>query len=241
MKKPTADRILDLNQGAESKNLMETLAIDFDILLANTLSIHVEKPMSGGILQRMSQACNILLQRMAFNDIYELKDHTSDTIRGLVCYCIAAQPLSFSKKLDLILPLADDLNAGVREWAWLACRPFIINDIIEVLPLLQPLTHHQSERIRRFAVEITRPRGVWCASITSLRKQPQNALILLESLKNDPALYVQKSVGNWLNDAAKDHPELVMKLVQDWIQASPTKNTHFIAKRALRNLIKNKL
>jgi 3-methyladenine DNA glycosylase AlkC len=97
---------------------------------------------------------------------------------------------------------------------------------------------HHSERIRRFAVEILRPRGVWCSSIKQLRATPWLAQSIIEPLKADPSLYVQKSVGNWLNDAAKDHPQWVDKLIAKWLNESQTKSTLYIAKRALRSIKK---
>lgn len=236
MKKPNQQRILELNQGAESKNLMETLAIDFNQLLLNTLNIESPASINGGILQRMQQARDVLINNLPFSSIYELRNHQSDTIRGLVCYVAAYQSLPLSEKILLMQPLADDANAGVREWAWLSLRPNISDELITALELLVPLTNHTSENIRRFACEISRPRGVWCSSIEQLRQTPWLAESLIAPLKSDPALYVQKSVGNWLNDAAKDHPQWVTELMQEWQQLSQTKSTHYIAKRALRSL-----
>ncbi len=237
MKKPSPQRVAELNQGAESTNLMEVLSIDFNQLLFNTLQLTSE-PMSGGILQRMQASCSLLIKHFDFTYIYELRSHPNDTIRGIVCYAIAQQSLPLAEKIKLMLPLADDANAGVREWAWLSLRPYVAEELNNAIKLLGPLTLHSSERIRRFAAEITRPRGVWCASIKQLRTAPQLALIIIEPLKTDASLYVQKSVGNWLNDAAKDHPSWVEQITQKWLEESPHKSTHYIAKRALRSLKK---
>ncbi len=38
------------------------------------------------------------------------------------------------------------------------------------------------------------------------KKDPTPVLEVLEKLKDDPSLYVRRSVSNSLNDIAKDHP-----------------------------------
>ena len=65
------------------------------------------------------------------------------------------------------------------------------------------------------------------------------ALSLLEEVKADSALYVQKSVGNWLNDAAKTQPFWVLDICSKWCQQSKGLSaTASICKRALRSLDK---
>ena len=43
------------------------------------------------------------------------------------------------------------------------------------------------------------------------------AIPILEALKNDPNLYVRRSVANHLGDIAKDHPALVFALCERWL------------------------
>jgi hypothetical protein len=61
-------------------------------------------------------------------------------------------------------------------------------------------------------------------------------LELLELLKDDPELYVRRSVANNLNDIAKDHPDWVIRRLNDWDRSIP--ETAWIAKHAARTLIK---
>jgi len=77
---------------------------------------------------------------------------------------------------------------------------------------------------------------VWAKHIAYLRKDPKPGLNVLAPLKSDGAKYVQDSVANWLNDAAKEHPKWVKAVIDSWLQDSDTDATVYIAKRALRSL-----
>ncbi len=241
MQKPTVERIQTLNQGmVETRNLMETLAIDFHILLKNTIPNLELLPFEQGIgiLKKMQITARALYDQFGIAIFEKLQTHSSDILRSLSCYVVAFHSDPFKRKLNMIMPLADDANSGVREFAWMALRPDLILSVAKAIELLEPWSQHESERIRRFASEITRPRGVWCAHIKELRQDPKIAMSLLENLKNDSAKYVQLSVGNWLNDAGKDHPEWVTDVCTRWLVESPSLFTEKICKRARRNLKK---
>jgi 3-methyladenine DNA glycosylase AlkC len=57
---------------------------------------------------------------------------------------------------------------------------------------------------------------------------------LLDALRADRARYVQFSVGNWLNDVAKDNPGWVRAIADDWGRNDPA--TARILARGLRSL-----
>ncbi len=232
-----------LNQGLiETRSLVEGLAIDFCQLirpfLLHNLSQEDLEPLcqSFGITKRMRTAA-LLLNRYQV-DFNVLAKHPSDTVRGWAAYQIALHPdLKLTERFQEIKPLADDPHFGVREWAWLAMRPSCLADLEKVFKVVQGWTSAESENLRRFSCELTRPRGVWCAHIPTLKDNPQQGLKILEPLKCDPSRYVQNSVANWLNDAAKSKSSWVIELCQQWLQHnSKDPAVLYICRRAQRSL-----
>jgi hypothetical protein len=67
-------------------------------------------------------------------------------------------------------------------------------------------------------------------------------LALLELLKDDPELYVRRSVANNLNDIGKDHPELLFATARRWLQGEPGRpasdERRWIVQHALRSAVK---
>nr|WP_197905154.1 DNA alkylation repair protein [Gemmata obscuriglobus] len=240
-----SELLAQLNAGtAASATLAEGLAIDFAALLVSAVpdmpaeSVELVRGMADqGITRRMDAVGELLLQHLTLDRLPLLTAHASDTVRGWACYVIGRAPkLKLNAKLDLIRPLADDRHFGVREWAWMAIRPHLAKNVGHAVKALTPWAEHPSPNVRRFASEATRPRGVWCAHIDALKQNPELGLPILEPLKADPAKYVQDSVGNWLNDAAKSQPVWVKELCLRWQQESAADTTAAVCKRALRNV-----
>lgn len=239
-----AERLAQLNSGEPASTLTECLAVDFEALMrAAAPSVGTDglalmrADAAAGISRRMARAAGILLECLGPEAIPDLQAHGSDTVRGWACFMVGALPgLSVQARLDLIRPLADDAHFGVREWAWLAVRPQLAAELETSVQRLRPWTKDPSERVRRFASESLRPRGVWCAHIAALKADPSIALPLLEPLRADPSVYVQDSVANWLNDASKDHPDWVRGVCARWSAGKPATATERICKRALRSI-----
>ncbi|MCR6628990.1 MAG: DNA alkylation repair protein [Magnetospirillum sp.] len=231
-----------LNAGtAETLTLPEGLAIDFAALMAAACPEVDPAPLAAakedGITRRMALAARLAVEALGGGAVVVLAEHASDTVRGWAAYAIGALPhLTLEERLAMIRPLAEDRHFGVREWAWLGIRPHVAAAPEAALALLAPWTVEASPYLRRFASEATRPRGVWCVHVAALRADPTPGLRVLEPLKADPERYVQDSVANWLNDAAKDHAPWVRQLCARWAAEAPDKATAYIVKRALRSL-----
>jgi 3-methyladenine DNA glycosylase AlkC len=238
-----AEVLRGLNDGTlETANLVEGLAVDFRKLLkvvAPELPPNVLATLdpADGITRRMAAAGRLLQERLGLGGLERLIGHTSDTVRGWGAYAVAHGPgLTLKQRLEQIQPLADDPHFGVREWAWLAVRPQIAEDIRLSLKTLQSWTRQKSANLRRFAIEVTRPRGVWCRHIDTLKAEPELGLPLLTRLNADPSKYVQDSVANWLNDASKSQPEWVRAVCDSWQNGSDEAATLRICQRATRSL-----
>ncbi|WP_206098659.1 DNA alkylation repair protein [Paenibacillus silvae] len=166
-----------------------------------------------------------------------LAKHRSDSVRCWAAYIIGLHPeLHVTEKLEQIRAFAADHHFGVREIAWMAVRDSIRADLSAALQALIPWSTDPDPMIRRFAIESTRPRGVWAKHIQPLKENPALALPLLSAVKSDDHLYVQNSVSNWLNDASKTTPEWVRQVCADWIEQSDTRYTQRIVKRGQRSI-----
>ena len=239
-----AARLAQLNAGAPATTLTECLAVDFAALMraaapqaGREAIARMQAQAALGISKRMALAAELLVEALGADCDAQLAAHASDTVRGWACFVIGALPnLPLRTRLERIRPLADDSHFGVREWAWLAVRPRVAADLPAAIQALRPWTQDPSERVRRFASECLRPRGVWCAHIAALKADPAMALPLLEPLRADPSVYVQDSVANWLNDAAKDQPAWVREVCARWLTGKPAAATERICQRALRSI-----
>ena len=169
---------------------------------------------------------------------HRLATHPSDVARCWATQWIPMSGLALPEQLSATRRFAADPHFGVREMAWMAVREATIRSLDEALLLLLPWAADADPNIRRFASELTRPRGVWCAQIERLKAEPWLGLPLLEPLRADASRYVQNSVANWLNDASRTQPEWVEKTCSRWLAQSDVPETRYIARRAMRTLSK---
>ncbi|MCE4065846.1 DNA alkylation repair protein [Chryseobacterium gleum] len=250
------DILEQLNRGEiETANLTEWLAVDQKLLLENLLLQNDRKEYLMPVLENINR-----LKKQTVNSINEtigiglltlavknkddefllkLSTHPADLVRCWAAYTIGRDnDLKLKEKLDKIQSFASDSHFGVREICWMTVRPDIARNLEESLSILSMWTTHDNENVRRFASESTRPRGVWCEHIDALKQNPGLGLEILETLRSDSSRYVQDSVGNWLNDASKSQPEFVVEICDEWLRESPTKETQYIVKKALRTIKK---
>ena len=226
----------------ETATLAEMLSVDLGKLLQAAApgvskDVAVGVTNAGGILARMRAAGRALLEHKGARTFEAYRVHRSDLVRGWAAYALGQTPgLTIEKRLETIRPLADDANSGVREWAWIALRDHVAADLDRAIEVLVEWTDERSANLRRYASEITRPRGVWCAHIGELKARPSRGLVILEPLRADPTKYVQDSVSNWLNDASKSEADWVRTVCAGWLSGTPSPATERICRRALRSV-----
>lgn len=253
-----ANVVAGLNRGElESVNLVEFLIIDhvklfqatkgslsLDEASAKAIGKAIKKLATTGVMQRLVEAGlafhQVLEGQACRETVYqELAAHPSDVLRNWAAYMDAADAkLSFAKRLQRARKFALDANMGVREIAWMCVRLPAADSIVSDIEKLIPFATHKSYLARRFAIEVSRPCGVWCRHIRELKQRPEIAEALLETCRADETKYVQDSVANWLNDASKTRPDFVMTLCERWLTESDSSHTKRIAHRALRTLRK---
>jgi 3-methyladenine DNA glycosylase AlkC len=232
---------------------VEWLAINQELLLSNVLAAAGKKkylqPVMDDIAALKKKTVNTVSEAigkglaaqaaLAGDDEFlaKMAVHPADMVRCWSAYVVGKNKnSSIAAMLSQVKVFAADKHFGVREIAWLAVRPAVAGKLEQSIKILSGWVVSDDENIRRFASEVTRPRGVWCSHIDALKQNPALALPLLEPLKADKAKYVQDSVGNWLNDAGKTQPGFVKELCKKWQKESNTSETAYIIKRAIRSI-----
>jgi 3-methyladenine DNA glycosylase AlkC len=247
----TRVRLLSTGRG-ESANWTEWMATNMPLLartaakacqrarLRRALITAADAAEGRGILDRLAIfGAHVSAGCRSFDDkeFRWLATHRSDVVRQWAVYAVndRSRRMSVRERFNKTLPFAADSHMSVRECAWMAFRPYVASDIDRGLELLSQAVDSEQDRVRRFGIEVCRPRSVWGKHIEELKREPERALFLLEKVKRDASRYVRLSVGNWINDASKTRPDWVQELSSNW-KADGDHNTEVILKRGLRTL-----
>lgn len=139
----------------------------------------------------------------------------------------------------------DDFEAAMRAQYELtkrfsaesSIRPFLVRYPEQTYARLREWASDESTHVRRLVSEGTRPRLPWAPRLRSFQNNPSPVIALLELLKDDPGLYVRRSVANNLNDIGKDHPDLAVEVCRRWLVGASAER-EWIVRHALRSLVK---
>jgi len=116
-------------------------------------------------------------------------------------------------------------------------RPFLEHHTQATLRQLTAWAADPSPHVRRLVSEGTRPRLPWAPRLRQFQVDPAPVLALLELLKDDPELYVRRSVANNLNDIGKDHPQVLASTAHAWLKDASAERA-WIVNHALRSAVK---
>lgn len=134
---------------------------------------------------------------------------------------------------ESMLALEEFTKTSTAEFA---IRKFIRRDRVRAMRQMETWSKSDNHHVRRLSSEGCRPRLPWGMKLDEFVSDPSPVVKILERLKNDPELYVRKSVANNLNDISKDHPGLVLEIAAKW--ANQSENTDWIIRHGLRTLLK---
>ncbi len=125
-----------------------------------------------------------------------------------------------------------------RHTSEFAIRPFVQRHYEPAMALVRACAVDPDPNVRRFASEGIRPRLPWARRLPRFVDDPGPVLAVLELLRSDPSKFVRTSVANNLNDISREHPEVVLDLAERWTEQSPTPETAWTVRHALRTLVK---
>jgi 3-methyladenine DNA glycosylase AlkC len=119
-----------------------------------------------------------------------------------------------------------------------AVRPIFAHDQKLALEIAKKWSKDENFHLRRLASEGLRARLPWGAGIPWIREQPQKTIPLLASLRNDPVLYVRRSVANAMGDIIKIDENLALKTCTAWLSKRRTKENLWVISHAIRHPVK---
>ncbi|MDR1007434.1 MAG: DNA alkylation repair protein [Campylobacteraceae bacterium] len=121
-----------------------------------------------------------------------------------------------------------------------AIRPLLEHKTKETIKTLIKWSKDENVHVRRLASEGVRIALPWSKKLYTAIAEFENYKIILTNLKNDKSKFVQKSVGNNLNDLYKEYPEKANEIIKEWNNDNSTKETIWIINHGLRSTRKNK-
>ena len=92
-----------------------------------------------------------------------------------------------------------------------------------------------SVHVRRLASEGLRPKLPWAKKLLVALHYPELYQNILSNLRHDEDRFVQKSVGNNLNDLMKEDPSFARAIIAAWKKEGLSPATKWIIRHGLRN------
>lgn len=235
-----ASNLNHIHSNFNKRDFIEEAMLGITDLTLTERSKHISKAMREYLPQKYEEAIGIILKSLT-------PALTKTEGNGLAplfymphCSFVADYGVdkSFNNNED---PFDISINAQYELTKRFSCefsiRSFIIADEKRTLEVLYKWISDSDPHIRRLATEGTRPRLPWAKKIDSFVKDPSPVLEILELLKNDPDLYVRRSVANHIGDIAKDNLDLALTICERWL-LDASKELKWVIRHAVRNTVK---
>lgn len=116
-----------------------------------------------------------------------------------------------------------------------AIRPLLQEHPKEVMDELIEWTTDKNVHVRRLASEGVRIRLPWSQKLFVALDEFERYTTILTRLKDDQEKFIQKSVGNNLNDLYKYAPEKADFIISEWEKTGRSKAQDWIIKHGRRN------
>lgn len=115
-----------------------------------------------------------------------------------------------------------------------AIRPLLQEHPQAVMDELIIWSKDENVHVRRLASEGIRVRLPWSQKLTVAVDEFERYSEILTNLKDDPEKFVQKSVGNNLNDLYKEAPDKATAIIEKWQSSGDSKAQTWIIKHGMR-------
>jgi len=116
-----------------------------------------------------------------------------------------------------------------------AIRPLLTKSPKKTLKVVLKWSKDKNVHVRRCASEGIRIRLPWAKKSTVVLEEFEIYKKILSNLKDDSEKFVQKSVGNNLNDLMKENPAKGRMIISEWQKDSPSSEALWIIKHGLRS------
>ena len=116
-----------------------------------------------------------------------------------------------------------------------AIRPLLKEHPKEVMDELIIWTKDENVHVRRLASEGVRIRLPWSQKLLVVLDEFERYETILTNLRDDTEKFVQKSVGNNLNDLYKEAPEKADFIISQWQKTGHSKAQEWIIRHGRRN------
>jgi 3-methyladenine DNA glycosylase AlkC len=116
-----------------------------------------------------------------------------------------------------------------------AVRPLLAAFPEAMMAVMLDWSQADNVHVRRLSSEGVRIRLPWAKRLYIALERFDEYQTLLTRLKDDPSRFVQKSVGNNLNDLFREAPEKAAQIIETWRQDELSQAAQWIIRHGLRS------